>query len=48
MIEGKNAFRKALTDQQWAELGAAVRAIHDTTPPPSVSDTVRRETFAGA
>ena len=45
-IDGENAFRRPLQVDQWTALGAMVRAMHDTTLPPSVIEAMRHETYS--
>ena len=45
-IAGENAFRRPLSGDQWTALGTIIRAVHDAPLPPSVSETMRRETYS--
>ena len=45
-IEGENAFRRPLNQDQWTELGAVVRSVHDAKLPSSLSGTMRHETYS--
>jgi spectinomycin phosphotransferase len=47
-IEGENGFRRPLNEDQWTSLGAVVRAVHDVRLPPSVSESMRQETYSNA
>jgi len=47
-VEGENGFRTPLTGDQWTALGSAVRAIHRTKLPSSVSEFMRTETYSDA
>lgn len=45
-IEGENGFRAPLGKRQWAALGTTLRSVHAATPPPSVTASMRVETYA--
>lgn len=45
-IAGENAFRRPLREDQWTALGAIVRGVHDAPLPPTVTETMRRETYS--
>ena len=45
-IEGENAFRIPLNEEQWISLGAVLRAVHDVKLPPSLRATMRKESYA--
>lgn len=45
-ISGRTAASVGLSDAQWAELGALMRAVHATPLPPELERTLPRETFA--
>ena len=45
-IEGQNGFDRGLSDRQWAELGAALRKVHDTVLPADLARQVKRESFS--
>jgi spectinomycin phosphotransferase len=47
-IDGENVFRRPLNEDQWTAFGAVVRALHDVKLPPSVSETMRQETYSDA
>jgi spectinomycin phosphotransferase len=47
-VEGENGFRRPLNEDQWTAFGAVVRAVHDVRLPPSVSETMRHETYSAA
>jgi spectinomycin phosphotransferase len=44
-VEGNDGFAAPLTPAQWAELGAALRKLHDLSLPPALAGRVRRETY---
>lgn len=44
-IEGRNGFCCDLTDEQWIQLGAALRQVHEFDVPPSIKGQIRKETF---
>jgi spectinomycin phosphotransferase len=44
-IDGKNGYEEALSDGHWRELGAALKKIHTTGIPKSLSKWIQRETF---
>ncbi len=45
-VAGRNGYEVDLTDQQWIDLGAALKRIHSLTLPPELSDHIQRETFS--
>jgi spectinomycin phosphotransferase len=45
-VTGRNGFAAPLTERQWRELGAAVRALHETVVPPSLGTGIPREQYA--
>lgn len=44
-MEGHNAFDGALTERQWVEFGAAVRAIHTIAVPADLGSRIKHETY---
>jgi len=44
-IEGWDAYEQALTAEQWVELGATLRAVHDAALPPELSKSLPRESW---
>lgn len=45
-IEGQNGYEVALSDRQWLDFGAALKAIHTAHVPPELSRHIPRETFS--
>jgi spectinomycin phosphotransferase len=45
-VDGENAFRTPLSEDQWIALGRVVRAIHDLKLPSWVSAGMRRENYS--
>lgn len=45
-IEGQSGFDVALSEQQWFEFGRALKFIHSTTLPSSITDCLQREDFS--
>jgi spectinomycin phosphotransferase len=45
-IRGENAMRMGLTDRQWREFGATLKAIHSTKTPEWLREQVPGETFS--
>lgn len=45
-IEGRNGYAAALSEGQWVEFGAALRAIHAAQMPPALAGSIPRETFS--
>ncbi|MCE2716903.1 MAG: phosphotransferase enzyme family protein [Pseudomonadota bacterium] len=45
-IEGHNAIERHLSDQQWNQFGAALKKLHAAHLPPTIINSVPRETFS--
>jgi spectinomycin phosphotransferase len=45
-IAGHNGFAAPLSDRQWIALGAALRRLHTTRVPPTLSASIPQETYA--
>ena len=45
-IEGRGGFEVDLSDSQWIEFGAALKAVHSAVPPAEIRDRLERETYA--
>ncbi len=45
-VEGKDGFTRDLTDNQWIQLGEALRQIHEIAVPQSIQNEVRREAYS--
>lgn len=45
-IEGRDGFEVPLSDQQWIELGAAVKRLHTAALPPAFSHHIPREEYS--
>jgi spectinomycin phosphotransferase len=45
-IEGQNGYELALSDQQWRDFGAALKAIHTAHLPPALARLIPTETFS--
>jgi spectinomycin phosphotransferase len=47
-IDGSNAFKAPLTDDQWIHLGSWLQRIHSTELPPGLKGRIKHETYSGA
>jgi len=45
-IEGRDGFSRNLTDNQWLQLGEALRQLHEIDVPPSIRNRVRHELYS--
>lgn len=45
-VEGENGFKYNLTDNQWLQLGKAMRQVHEMDIPLSIQNQIRRETYS--
>lgn len=45
-VEGKDGFSRDLTENQWIQLGHALKQIHATKVPLSLQNEMRRETYS--
>ena len=45
-VEGQNGFSRNLTDDQWINLGKALRQVHEIDVPPSIQNRIRREAYS--
>ena len=45
-IEGQNGYRVALTDRQWSDFGAALKAVHAVALPPALAGRIPREAYS--
>lgn len=45
-IEGRNGYKVALTDQQWFDFGAALKAVHTVVLPPALDGRIAREAYS--
>ena len=45
-VEGRNGVEAKLSDQQWAQFGAAIKKLHSTDIPASITKDAPRETFS--
>jgi len=45
-IEGRNGYEADLTDQQWVDLGAALRRIHGAGVPSTLAGRIPKETYS--
>jgi len=45
-IDGHNGFEIDLTDRQWREFGTALKRIHTTVVPPTITDPLQREAYS--
>ena len=45
-IEGQDGFSRDLTNDQWVTLGKALRQVHEFHLPPSIKDSIKRETYS--
>jgi len=44
-VVGKNGLDVELTNDQWADFGAALKRIHTTILPPALTQTIEKETY---
>lgn len=44
-VEGDNGFKRNLTENQWVQLGKAMRQVHEMDIPLSIQNKIRRETY---
>ncbi len=45
-IEGHNGYEADLTDRHWVAFGAALKRIHAAAVPPTLTDSIPRETYS--
>jgi spectinomycin phosphotransferase len=45
-VEGINGYEVALSEQQWADFGAALQQIHATSLPQSLIENIQKETYS--
>ena len=45
-VEGTNGYELELTEQQWADFGAAIKQLHTTSIPPAVLSHLQRESYS--
>lgn len=45
-VDGRTGLQRDLSDEQWVELGAALRAVHSARLPPVLADRLPREHYA--
>jgi spectinomycin phosphotransferase len=45
-VEGQHAFERKLSEEQWIQLGAALKRFHTTDFPPAITDSIPREEFS--
>jgi spectinomycin phosphotransferase len=45
-VEGRTGFQRDLSDRDWIELGAALRAVHATRVPAALADRLPREDYS--
>lgn len=45
-VDGEDGFNRDLTDNQWIELGQALRQVHELEVPPSILNNIRQETYS--
>lgn len=45
-VEGRNGLEAKLSDDHWAQFGAAIKKLHNTDIPASITKDVPRETFS--
>ncbi len=45
-IEGQDGFSKRLTDDQWIELGKALRHLHEFQLPASIASQIKQESYS--
>jgi spectinomycin phosphotransferase len=44
-VEGRNGYKVKMTDEQWAELGHTLKAIHTVNVPPALESRIPHETY---
>lgn len=45
-VDGHNGFQVDLSDHHWVDFGRALKAIHTTTMPPTVTGHIRQEVYS--
>ncbi|MBE3038771.1 MAG: aminoglycoside phosphotransferase family protein [Chloroflexi bacterium] len=45
-VEGQNGYEKVLSDRQWLDFGAALKAIHTAQVPAALTRLIPRETYS--
>ena len=45
-VEGKNGFERSLSEPQWRQFGAALKAFHTAKFPPAITRSIPREEFS--
>lgn len=45
-VEGQDGFTRNLTEDQWINLGKALKQVHEVEVPPSIQTRIRRETYS--
>lgn len=45
-VEGQDGFSRSLTDNQWIQLGKALKLVHEVEVPPSIQNRIKHETFS--
>jgi len=45
-VDGQNGYEVALSDQQWLDFGATLKAIHTTQLPPALARLIQYETYS--
>ncbi len=45
-VKGQDGFSCNLTDNQWFNLGKALRQVHEIDVPPSIQNQLRREVYS--
>jgi spectinomycin phosphotransferase len=45
-VAGHNAFKVALTEDQWIDFGSALKRIHNTLLPPELSSQIQHESYS--
>ena len=45
-VDGQDGFNRNLTDNQWINLGKALRQVHELEVPLSVQNRIRKETYS--
>lgn len=45
-VEGQDGFSRNLTDDQWIQLGKALKQVHHVEVPPSIQNRIRKESYS--
>lgn len=45
-VKGRNGYEQNFSAQHWHDLGAALKCLHTTTPPPALLERILQETYS--